>query len=115
MIETHEIRIFFLQMVVCETYFFHFSHEEETSSSVNHSESDRHSIVSSSHSEEERREQGILVRKTIYSNRENVNLVHEIFRQAFMLPFVRIDKCHEKEKPISPAGVVIKAFSMWLR
>ena len=91
-------------------------HAEEDSSSMNvtPSESDRHSTVSSSHSEEERRQQGILVRRAIYSNRANVNLIHEVFRQAFLLPFIKIDKCHEKEKPISPAGVVIKAFSMWL-
>jgi len=64
------------------------------------SDSDRQSTVSSSHSEEERRQQGILVRNAIYSNRPNVNLIHEVFRQAFLLPFIKIDKCHEKEKPI---------------
>ena len=76
--------------------------------------SDRQSMVSSSHSEEERRQQGVIVRRAIYSNRENVNIIHEVFRQAFLLPPVPFDKCNEKEKPISPASVVIKAFSMWL-
>ena len=71
-----------------------------------------HSTVSQS--EEDHRKQGLVVRRALHADRQNVNLVHEVFRQAFLLPFIRIDKCNDKDKPISPAGVVIKAFSMWL-
>lgn len=77
-------------------------------------EGDHQSTTSSFESEEEHRRHGQIIRQTIFSTRENVNLVQEIFRQAFLLPFVKVDDCSEKEKPLSPAGVVIKAFSMWL-
>jgi hypothetical protein len=36
-------------------------------------------------SDEHRSWSHLIVRETLYSTRENVNLVHEVFRQAFLL------------------------------
>lgn len=89
--------------------------DELNNESVSSATDDKESVSSSFESEEEHRKHGKIIRGTVFSTRENVNLVHEIFRQAFLLPFVKVDDCiYDKENAISPAGVVIKAFSMWL-
>ncbi|CAG9861658.1 unnamed protein product [Phyllotreta striolata] len=68
----------------------HDSHEEDTQHDSSHPSLDSSLSIQTSRATSDEELAPQIVREVFYSNRDNVNFVHELYRQAFLLSFAHV-------------------------